>query len=79
MQRAGAEQEEVPHENGGTPKRPKKRSGRREKERLARQARREKAAARQQEVKEQDSDPVFAEGLQAHDSKQAWVEGASLH
>jgi len=81
---AGVEQEEAPQENGRQPRRPKKRSGRRKKER---QPRSSFVAVKDQEANGPASngpapnDPVptatFGEGFGMHDSTQAWAEGTA--
>ena len=81
---AGVEQEEGPQENGRQPRRPKKRSGRRKKER---QPRSSFVAAEDQEANGPAPngpaivDPVpttaFGEGFGTHNSTQAWAEGTA--
>ena len=67
------EQEEGPQENGRRPRRPKKRTGRREKER---QARRSVAAAKEHEADGSQPSAAFGKGFGTHDRSQAWAEGA---
>jgi len=81
---AGVEQEEAPQENGRQPRRPKKRSGRRKKER---QPHSSFVAVKDQEANGPApngpaiNDPVptaaFGEGFGTHNSTQAWAEGTA--